>query len=931
MVDLLESSGTKGMTLNVGNWYLRLSQYNTILDQEFSGALGNFDRRTLELFLTKLEKVPPPTHLSDLRIAQLMETHGRERRWRYFTVASYREVIANEKLDDQDGPYSSVDFSNVGNFAPLAAEDFYGDTTELNRFIDYTFNRATKVEVDADELARSTAKPVTPSTLAGSTVRGRKRKREEAELGTDADNGARHTPRKRGRPRKYPLESQHGGPRVAKKTVTPHLSLHESGESREVPQPEGSGRVFRGARNDGQPPLSGAQKELHRPSDDNRVAPEGSSPTRRRGLRVRPPSPPFTGDVPGHPSFELRSPNAHASDVEARSTPKECGLTPQISTDSEKSAQPGFIVSDPGNYPPRESCTAAFNSNGLTSPHLTNANVRADQIRVERVADSDPGSLAPTETAESGKSLSVAPRTASLEPASAGQKRKEKSAAPHPRSNVSLLRRENEFLRILEESGGVAHPGSKEFLDAHLALLDILASTGEPTSGLPGVKVDKRTIENTFESLERKGKVKVLKSAISTATGAQRPIRIIYLFSVDQSKLDAFLTQLGNGPYSTPYSIDNPSVVSVLPGNVKARRPVQPLNLLQPERKADGIGPRSKNSGIRGDQDEEHAGNVVQAKELLAQKVASAKMRKEREWEAILRAVHPQALGGEAAIRVARVHKRYLKSGVFNDRSRWEDEVRDAIRELQGAAKTGLHFTQRTVLARPSRSFASVPMAVPPSAGPAAPLSFAGLPPMVASQPGKTIEQLITEQGPAREDTGNKKRKPKKRKDGGDLHSTGYTWDPYSFDFTVNLEDGDGEDDDQTHRRSRFLWNKDYDELAQDANAILRARTRETGARIDWFAMNKVFPAVPRNSVRQRISSLREIQSNEIYMRRLEEQWSRLWKQYRGTEHLPDPNPRSQTDFDLIKHIQFLRRFVDKNALCVLRHVLIISFCQSDQ
>jgi len=222
-------------------------------------------------------------------------------------------------------------------------------------------------------------------------------------------------------------------------------------------------------------------------------------------------------------------------------------------------------------------------------------------------------------------------------------------------------------------------------------------------------------------------------------------------------------------------------------------------------------------------------------------------------------------------------------------------------------------------------------MAVPPSAGPAAPLSFAGLPPMVASQPGKTIEQLITEQGPAREDTGNKKRKPKKRKDGGDLHSTGYTWDPYSFDFTVNLEDGDGEDDDQTHRRSRFLWNKDYDELAQDANAILRARTRETGARIDWFAMNKVFPAVPRNSVRQRISSLREIQSNEIYMRRLEEQWSRLWKQYRGTEHLPDPNPRSQTDFDLIKHIQFLRRFVDKNALCVLRHVLIISFCQSDQ
>jgi hypothetical protein len=142
--------------------------------------------------------------------------------------------------------------------------------------------------------------------------------------------------------------------------------------------------------------------------------------------------------------------------------------------------------------------------------------------------------------------------------------------------------------------------------------------------------------------------------------------------------------------------------------------------------------------------------------------------------------------------------------------------------------------------------------------------------------------------------------------------------------LTVTVEDGNGDDDDQTHRRSRFLWNKDYDELAQDASAILRVRSRETGARMDWFTLNQIFPAVPKNSVRQRVASLRELQSNEIYMRRLEDQWTRLWKQYRGTEHLPDPNPKSQTDFDLIKHLKFLRRFVDKNALCVLYHLLII-------
>ena len=140
---------------------------------------------------------------------------------------------------------------------------------------------------------------------------------------------------------------------------------------------------------------------------------------------------------------------------------------------------------------------------------------------------------------------------------------------------------------------------------------------------------------------------------------------------------------------------------------------------------------------------------------------------------------------------------------------------------------------------------------------------------------------------------------------------------------TANTEEGNGEDDDQSQRKGRFLWNKEYDELVQDAHAILRVRSRDVGGRMDWFALRQIFPAVPRNSLRQRISSLKELQSNEVYMRRLEDQWYRLWKQYRGTEHLPDLNPHSQTDFDLVKHLEFLRKFVDKNALYVLRHFLL--------
>ena len=674
------------------------------------------------------------------------------------------------------------------------------------------------------------------------------------------------------------------------------------------------------------------------------------------------------------------------------------------------------------------------------------------------------------------------------------QKPKEKGVTPSSRSNVSLLRRENEFLRILEESGGIVHPGSKEFLDAHVALLDTLASAREPTSGLPSIRVDKRTIENTFESLENRGKVKVLKTAISTVTGAQRPARIVYLPTVGQSQLDTFLAELGKGPHSVPYSVTNATAVSVPPGDLRAKRPAQPLRLLQSERGVDNIGRWSKSSG-RADQlfrsddqtihdvllterttlaqlygfipgkmmrarglhlatldtfeschdpqtsalaakhvvnfsqyfrdfpigvycslvstlvqsdelsqilsteggrrtlvkdlpqslqtllqigrprsrerllelfeilqhldlvvplqpsdspnplircelngegpssfdifaghvsstsyrtapnywlfrhevalhlwvlstasppfwktvsvstylgasdywnelqpacenkafaqavtrgspprsivpdypfarsiirdtswnrvyelswhqgqylkrfisrqrddapppdeedditlgklswtisaplsvikdflqkerasqlreldkaglytpgtegNEEHAEDMAQEKELLAKKIADAKVRKEREWEAILNAVHPGALEGVVATRVARVRKRYLQSGVARDRGRWEGEVRDAIRELRGVAKAVLPSAQ------PLRGLSSVPVVVLPPGAAATPSLPAGLPQAVANQPGKSIEQLIAEQGPAREDT-RKKRKQKKGEDG---------------------------------------------------------------------------------------------------------------------------------------------------------------------
>ncbi len=95
--------------------------------------------------------------------------------------------------------------------------------------------------------------------------------------------------------------------------------------------------------------------------------------------------------------------------------------------------------------------------------------------------------------------------------------------------------------------------------------------------------------------------------------------------------------------------------------------------------------------------DNELSEKLVQERELLVKKVADSKARKEHEWEAILNAVNPGELEGAAVTRVARVRKRYLQSGVAPDRSRWEDEVRDAIRGLEGYAEAVLPSAQRVV------------------------------------------------------------------------------------------------------------------------------------------------------------------------------------------------------------------------------------------
>ena len=65
-----------------------------------------------------------------------METSGRERRNRYYTVSAYRTLLQSENLDQSSNPYTDADFARVGEFAEIDEDLFYDDEEELVEYQD---------------------------------------------------------------------------------------------------------------------------------------------------------------------------------------------------------------------------------------------------------------------------------------------------------------------------------------------------------------------------------------------------------------------------------------------------------------------------------------------------------------------------------------------------------------------------------------------------------------------------------------------------------------------------------------------------------------------------------------------------------------------------------------------------------------------------
>jgi hypothetical protein len=117
------------------------------------------------------------------------ETHGRERRHRYYTYRGYRSLLARENLED-DGPHSSADLSRAGGFFQLPTSEFWNTEEQLFKYQDNFRDQDPRMK-NKKSLYKN---PIMPDGSVkkgrprkdGSTQTGRGKKRKKAEEKNEA-------------------------------------------------------------------------------------------------------------------------------------------------------------------------------------------------------------------------------------------------------------------------------------------------------------------------------------------------------------------------------------------------------------------------------------------------------------------------------------------------------------------------------------------------------------------------------------------------------------------------------------------------------------------------------------------------------------------------------------------------------------------------
>lgn len=558
------------------------------------------------MILSRLEKYSPPAHLADLGIAQIGETYGRERRYKYFTIANYQKVALQEGFEDPHSRYNGLDLSVAGEFMPIEERLFYTSEKDLQDYINSS-HKGVQAVGSKPKKAKVYKNPLLPdgtvkkgrprkTVLAGDAGEqkkakssgGKKRKHEEASeegvpgegptgkkkrvsspaVETNAvedvqadehrvdqlDNSISSAPstRKPGRPQKHPLPDQpEAEASTSQSPVVSHEILVTAEESRPKKRGRGSKTVDKGKRR---------QEQVDKPFED---PDQGAASTSAAVAQSSPVTQTPRSDVSG--SQTIRETDRGEDSVRLQVLSEvSAGFTSAGVEGSVDSQAPMDMSGTPHRHTQvpisegmsleeslgKRDVTTDFDSTITSGGAYTVLNSE-QTIDNSLVGVSISWSLyVPTANLINQSSLTGAtvsePSGHTLKRAGSSLPEPPAKKMKHAKSNISQARRESELLRLITESGGIINISSKEFYMAHAALIEKMSKEGEPTSTPVGARIDKRTVRIVLDTLESRQKIKVVTTAVPTPTGSSRLVRIVCLPTVSEDEFNAFLTKVGS-------------------------------------------------------------------------------------------------------------------------------------------------------------------------------------------------------------------------------------------------------------------------------------------------------------------------------------------------------------------------------------------------
>ncbi|TFY76775.1 hypothetical protein EWM64_g7236 [Hericium alpestre] len=162
----------------------------------------------------------------------------------------------------------------------------------------------------------------------------------------------------------------------------------------------------------------------------------------------------------------------------------------------------------------------------------------------------------------------------------------------------------------------------------------------------------------------------------------------------------------------------------------------------------------------------EKAARRAAEEQQLVEKAANARAQREQDWQSLVQRLHPDPMDDMTAARIGRIRNLFMDSGTRADNKKWEREVSRALQDAKTAEETRLVTSQKkaSTVVRPSSRPGVLSKAAPPSKGTALP-ARGPPPPVAAIAPGKSVAELIADQGPVRHQKKAKKRS-KKAKEG---------------------------------------------------------------------------------------------------------------------------------------------------------------------